>query len=372
MKKTSKLLMILGLAFCLTSCTFEVKPSNKKLHEYYADYFPIGAAFNNVNVDIYNETLAYEFNSLTCENEMKWVNLQPNKGVYQFDEADMMVKYAKDHNMVIRGHALVWHNKAASPSYIFRDENDNLVSKEELKATMKDHIRTVISHFGDDVYCWDVVNEAITDDIDQPKDDRSNIYTKCDWYSILGEEYVLLAFKYAKEIIDELGLNIKLFYNDYEMANPLKRQKTLMMLEYLLENDCPIDGIGMQSHYHMSSFSMDEFEKSIIEFSKLGLEVQITEFDVNIYDRNKSYTSYYDFELPQVAEEMQAAIYDRAFEIMRKHKDVITGVTFWGIADDMTYMDNDPNTFSAGHKNYPYVFDTEHNKKLAYEAITNF
>lgn len=365
------------LTICLTPFSL-ISCNNKeyKIYEKYSSYFKIGAAFSKIACDMYDDNLSNEFNSMTCENEMKWEYLQPSEGEFNFLEADEMVEFAKKHNMKVRGHALVWHN--ACPQYVFDtlDETTNKIrarTKDELKEVMRNHIRTVISHFKDDyVYAWDVVNEAINDETEEGKEDRSNIYRGSDWYKILGEDYIVLAFKYAKEIVEEENLNVKLYYNDYDLANPIKRDKALLMLNHLLEEGAPIDGIGMQSHYHLGSFSMEYFEEAIKAYSNLGLDIQITEFDVNVYDRTKTYIDWYDFELPESIEKIQATIYGRAFEILRKYKDNISSVSFWGVADDLTYMDNDITLPSNGHKNYPYIFDIDHNKKLSYYEIMDF
>jgi len=347
------------------------------LKEKYSEYFKIGAAFSKNATEMYeDDKIVNEFNSMTCENEMKWELVHPREDDYTWTDADNMVQFAKDHNMTMRGHALIWHN--ACPAYVFEtlDAETNefrTKTKDELKATMRDHIRNVISHFGDEtLYCWDVVNEALNDENEDGKEDRSNIYRGSQWYKILGEEYILLAFQYAKEIVDEENLNVKLFYNDYELANPYKREKCMLMLRWLLDNGAPIDGVGMQSHYHLGSFSMKNFEDAIKAYSSLGLDVQITEFDVNVYDRTKTYLDWYDLELPEPIEKIQSTIYGRAFEIMRKYKDNISSVSFWGVADDLTYMDTDENLPSQGHKNYPYIFDIDREKKTSYYAIMDF
>lgn len=356
------------LVLSLSSCGSQTKT----LASAYADYFPIGAAFNQSNIEMYQGDLVKEFSSLTCENEMKWLNVHPSDTSYTYEAADKMVAYAKSNNLKMRGHCLVWHE--AIPSDLFLAKDGSTISKADLLAKMKDHIDNVVSHFGDAVYCWDVANEVVDDSTDAMLQDGSNVYRNSPWYTICGPEFVLDAFLYAREKLDALGLSqVKLFYNDYGLALPTKREKALAMIDYLQANHCPIDGIGMQSHYHIGSFSLSEFEKSIEAYAAKGLQVQITEFDVDVYDEtlatSKNAAYWYQDALPADVEAIQTAIYRRAFQVLRQHKDSVTGVTFWGVADDSTWLDKSP---VEGRKNYPYVFGVDHAPKTSYYAIRDF
>ena len=54
--------------------------------------------------------------------------------------------------------------------------------------------------------------------------------------------------------------------------------------------------------------------------------------------------------------------------MFRAHKDVITGVTLWGIADDNTWL----SEFSSGRKDFPLLFDTNHQPKKAFWSVVDF
>jgi endo-1,4-beta-xylanase len=368
-KKMAGLALLLPLLL-LTGCS---QNARKTLKDVYSSYFPIGCAIGSDSVlnGTYDDVI-HQFSSLTCENEMKWESVEPSEGTYTFDNADAVVKYAKKNNMKVRGHALVWHNAIPSSTF-YESDGKTLIAKEALLAKEKSHIENVIDHFGSDVYCYDVVNEVVDDSAAELLADGSNIYRQSPWYEICGRDYILNAFVYAKAELDKKGLSAKLFYNDYSLNVPAKRNKALAMLKWLKDNGAPIDGVGMQSHYHLGSFSMSQFDDSITAFSALGLEVQITEFDIDVYDENnaafQNAANWYLNGLPSSIEAIQTTIYDRAFQIIRKHRKDITGVTFWGVADDQTWMDKDPY---IGRKNYPLVFDLYHQPKTSFDKITNF
>mgnify|MGYP001623076085 FL=1 len=140
------------------------------------------------------------------------------------------------------------------------------------------------------------------------------------------------------------------------------------MLKNLLDKGCEIDGVGIQAHYDITSFDADMLENLIVSIADLGLDVQITEIDFSMYDYNADMELKYTEFTPEM-EELQASCFGKAFEIFRKHADKISSVTQWGVADDSSYLFNIP---VENRQDWPYIFDAEHERKLAYEAIVDF
>jgi endo-1,4-beta-xylanase len=149
------------------------------LKEVYKNYFYIGAAVTPINIYKYEEILIKHFNSLTPENQMKWEVIHPSPNTYNFKDADEIVKFAQKNNMKVRGHTLLWHQQV--PSWVFRDENGNMVSKAELFRRLEEHIKKVVGYYKCKVYAWDVVNEALSDN-------PSEFLRDAPWYRIGGEE----------------------------------------------------------------------------------------------------------------------------------------------------------------------------------------
>ena len=377
MKKSLLTILTIGLALgLLTGCGS--KSSSATLKSIYKDYFKIGAA---VNQTTRNNKVVSEFSSLTAENDMKWEAVHPTLEGYDYSEADAYIEIAKKNKMGVRGHALVWHQ--ALPNYVFKDAEGNDRTKEEVLEIERQHVRNVITHFDDSIYCWDVCNEVIDDNpATALKEDLSNVYRESTWYTTCGSDFVKEAFKEADKTLKELGIRdkVQLIYNDYGNAAPVKKEKTIAMINELLEDNVPIDGIGLQSHYHLGSFDMAQLEQAIIDYSALGLDVQITEFDVEIYDTSITEYETQDFkkfaDVPQENINMQATIYDRAFEIFRRHKDKISSVTFWGTSDASCYMNvidmAGGNQGFGYHTNYPFLFDKQYKKKICYYAVAEF
>lgn len=369
--KKRKLILLPLLSLICSSCS----GGEILLKDVYKDYFSIGAAVNEINRE--NELMKH-FNSITCENAMKWASVHPADDKYTFEEADEYIKIAQKNNAKIRGHALVWHESI--PETVFKNAGE-YYSKEEILKKEKEHIKEVMTHFGDKVYCWDVVNEVIDDNQTDVKEDLSNVYRQSDWYITCGEDFIFTAFETAYDVRKELGIDVALFYNDYSNDTPYKLAKTLVMLKRIQEYGNKvgkkiIDGVGLQSHYHMGTLDIDQLENAIIEYNKLGLDIHITEFDINIYneqdpkasDAKYYYNTYGD--VPQNVIDAQTTMYNRSFQVFRKHKEKISNVTFWGVSDAYTYMDKiEPH---KGRKNYPYIFDVYDEPKDAFYAITEF
>ena len=342
-----------------------------KLYEKYDPYnIKIGAAFNYENLNKYDD-IAGHFNSFTCENEMKWVSTEPQNNYDTFEKADAMVQWAKDHNMKVRGHTLVWHTQ--TPEWVWSSGRDQTL------ANIDDHIERMLKHFnkgGDDtVYCWDVVNEALDDNDSNPNE----TYRKSGFYNSVGsEEYIARAFKKADAVAQQIGSDVQLFYNDYNLDNPNKRAKAVRLINYVRSQGGRIDGIGMQGHYKMPTFNLDNFEESIRTFTGMGLDVQLTELDLSIYAWGEQGTKPFNESLKQE----QARLYGEIFRILRKYSKpwekgagVVTGATFWGVADDYTWLDSQNQAgggSSADRKDYPLLFDIYHRPKKAFYAVFNF
>lgn len=348
----------------------------KGLKDYYKNYFPIGVAVNKAALTGPEATLiAREFNSVTPENDMKIGVIHPAENQYNWENADAIVDFAQKHHMRIRGHNLLWHNQA--PAWIFRDSSGKLVSKQILLKRLKEHINTVVSRYKGKIYAWDVVNEAIDDD--PGKYLRNSL-----WYQICGDDFIPKAFEYAHEADPEA----KLYYNDYNSEVPSKRDNICRLLKRLIDQKVPIDGVGMQGHWKLTDPDAALITEAIDKYAALGIKIQITELDVTVRagkpegsDRNTVAPA--DSGYTQLMARHQAARYRNIFEIFRKYKNVITGVTFWNVSDRYSWLDSRAGGVAGGaaagqlHNNiklkaYPLLFDEHLQRKSAYWSVVNF
>ncbi|OMD66815.1 1,4-beta-xylanase [Paenibacillus odorifer] len=319
----------------------------------FAEDFKIGAAVNLMTIKSQEHLLAYHFNSITAENEMKFESLHPLEDSYNFKLADQLVAFARKHHMAMRGHTLVWHNQTTD--WLFEDKKGGCVSKETLLARLKSHIQTVVGRYKEDIYAWDVVNEVIADEGEE-------LLRQSKWLDIVGPEFIGKAFEFAHEA-DPKAL---LFYNDYNESNPLKRDKIYKMVKSLLEQGVPIHGVGLQAHWNLYDPSLDDIRAAIEKYASLGLQLQLTELDVSMFRFDDKRM---DLKVaPAELLELQAERYEAMFALLKEYRDVISSVTFWGAADDYTWLDGFP---VRGRKNWPFLFDEQHNPKRAYHQLLN-
>ncbi|MFW6007477.1 MAG: endo-1,4-beta-xylanase [Halanaerobiales bacterium] len=324
------------------------------LADSYQKYFKIGTCINEYALENQQELLKKHFNSFTCENAMKPEHLQPELDQFSFKKADKLLKKLhkiKNENFVFRGHTLVWHNQ--TPDWFFKNEKGNIINKDKLLARMQNHINKVMEKYQDEIYCWDVVNEAISDK-------NSEIFRKSEWYQITGKTYLEKAFSYARENNSE----IKLFYNDYNAVLPEKRDKIYKFLKEMLKKDIPIDGMGIQGHWNIHSPSLENIKNAIEKYASLGLDIHITELDLSVYDSDDKRK---DLKKPtREMKEKQKQRYIEIFELFKEYRENINNVTFWGTADDYTWKDNFP---VKNRKDWPLLFDEKHNPKPAVKQI---
>lgn len=323
------------------------------LKEVYQAYFPIGAAIEVVNVERYSDLLKKHFNAMTLENSLKWPNIHPGKDDYRFEPADRLVDFAMSHGMRIHGHTLVWY-AMGTPEWVYYAEDGAMASRELLLERMQEHIHTVVGRYKGKVAAWDVVNEAIENT------DNGRQYHDGEYLQIIGPDYIKKAFQFAHEADPDALL----FYNEYQIEFSIKRGKTLRMLKEFREEGIPIHGIGIQSHETLDVPSLGELRDAIETFAALGLKIHISELDLSVYPYRDT-TCLYKGLTPELLER-QAVRYGELFKVFREYRDVIYGVTFWGAADDHTWLDH------GIRRTWPFLFDDDLKPKPAFWSVAQF
>ncbi len=329
----------------------------------WADQFFIGAAVSlqALQDKAILEAAKTHFNSLTCENEMKAESVMDYQAtLLQGDDtrvalnmakAEPLLAFARENGMKVRAHTLVWHNQ--TPDWFFREGFKNTkdapyASRETMLLRMENYIRDVMAwceiNFPGLIYAWDVVNEAI-----EPSDRHPLGYrTKNNgWYATLGDDWIKLAFTFARRYA---APGQELFYNDYNCYQPEKAAAIRMLLSSLLAEGL-VDGIGMQSHITMDYPFLPDYEKAMKAYAAMGLTVQVTELDVNTQDGTAA------------GQTRLAARYKRLFALLQKAKGEgvpITSVTFWGVSDKYTWLTD------FGKTSYPLLFDGDVRPKPAF------
>ena len=365
-----KKMMILAVgAIMATSVWAQKSPSQPTLKDVLGKYFLVGAAVDRnlpAGEDPQAETLVKaQFNQVVAENCMKGELIHPEVNRYDWTDADRLVDWSQRNGMTLIGHCLVWHSQP--PKWMFTDETGKNVSRETLIGRMYSHIMTVVTRYRGKIKGWDVVNEAFEDD---------GSYRKTPYYNIIGPEYLALAFQFAHEADPDA----ELYYNDYSMSKPGKREAVCQLVRQLKAKGIRIDAVGMQSHNGYNYPDYSDYEKSLEAFAAEGVKVMLTELDMNMLPNPKDFNGAeisqnfklmeqynpYVKGLDKKAQKLFNQRYLDLFRIVERHKDVISRVTFWGVNDGHTWLNDWP---VKGRTNYPMLFDRDYQAKPVVKDI---
>ena len=339
------------------------------LRDVFRGTFLIGAA---VNDDVASgrdpraaEIVTTHCNTVTAENAMKWGYIHPTPNAYDFPAADRFVEFGMRNKMFIVGHALVWHSQV--PESAFQDEAGKLLIREAMLARMKEHIATVAGRYKGKVKGWDVVNEALTDE---------GGLRETRWTQTIGEDFIAKAFEYAHQIDPDA----ELYYNDFSLDKPAKRDACVRLVKGLKEAGLRVDGVGIQGHWGMDYPTTENLDAFIDSTAALGVQVMVTEMDVDILpvawdyggadiskrvELQKNLNPYVDG-LPEAAEKKLTDRYAVLFSILLKHSDKIGRVTLWGVYDKTSWLNDWP---VRGRTSYPLLFGRDYQPKAAFYAV---
>lgn len=369
MNNSSIITIVVFLTVLLMTGCREEKKKPETLKEVFQDKFLMGTAINTFQAEETDTAsvaiIKKHFNSIVAENCMKSEKIQPEQGVFTFGDADNFVAFGEKYNMNIIGHTLIWHSQA--PAWFFVDKEGKDVSRDTLIARMENHISTLMGRYKGRVDGWDVVNEAFEDD---------GQWRKSKFYEIIGEDYVRLAFEFAREADPEA----ELYYNDFSMAKSGRKESVIKLIKDLQKQGIKVDGIGLQGHFTMTYPTIEEYEAAIADYSKLGVSLMITEMDLTVlpwpsdevtaeistrFELKDEYNPYPDG-LPDSASMAHTNRYLQFFRIFDKYSDHINRVTVWGVNDAQSWRNYWP---IVGRRDYPVLFDRDNKPKPIVDSL---
>lgn len=308
------------------------------------------------------------FNAVVAENCMKAEVIHPQEGVYDFTLADQFVEKSLAAGMRVHGHVLIWHSQC--PYWFHHDANGKLVRKEVLKKRMKEHITTIMAHYKGRVSSWDVVNEAFEDD----GSFRNSLF-----YQILGEDFIPLAFQYAREA----DPTAELYYNDFSMNKPAKVDGVCKFFRPLIDKGLPIDAIGMQGHMILEDGAQEiisQYDYSIKAIASLGVKTFFSELDLsvlpnpygfsgaNVSDRF-AYRPEVDPYKDGVPADKQAEIdqfWVDFYKMLITHKEDIIRLNYWCVNDGNSWKNDFP---IRGRHDYATLVDRNNQMKPVVQRI---
>jgi endo-1,4-beta-xylanase len=280
--------------------------------------------------------------------EMKWGWIEPREGQENFADADALVNFAAQNGLKVRGHTAIWYTNVPKWAPMALRGNDGA-------AIFETHIRSVLDHFGGRIINWDIVNEALWLQDGLPGGFRNSIFQQ-----VFGSQYIERAYEIAREALPRTPL----FYNDFgvEYADHFhseKRAATLQLLTRLKRRGL-VDGFGIQSHLHVGwGFDAKLFQRFLSDVADLGLEILLTEFDVN------------DVKAPAdiAARDAAIAVHAREYLDVALAERAVKGLLAWGLSDRGTWLNAPPYARSDGLGNRGQPLDQALQKKALWHAI---
>jgi endo-1,4-beta-xylanase len=363
-------LVTLSLSMVVSSLLHAADPMTLK--DAFADDFRVGAAVGTQHIMAGDDSpelklVAREYNAITPENLLKWAEVHPQPDQYNWEPVDRYVAWGEKHGMFIIGHTLVWHNQTAD--WAFRGVEGKPLDRETALARIKEHINTVVGRYKGRIKGWDVVNEAIDDNgklrsgAVGPPGRRGE-----PWHAAIGDDYIEQAFRFAHEADPDA----ELYYNDFNEWYPAKIEAIAALVKSLQAKGVRIDGLGLQGHWGMDYPKLDEIEHMLTEYGKLGVQLKITELDINVVAKENTGADINQRqqsgglsaeELSDAEQQALAERYADIFKILVKHRDKIDRVTFWGVHDGHSWLND------RGSKNFPLLFDRQLKPKPAFETV---
>lgn len=326
------------------------------LKDFYAPYFDFGSAMNSMEVRMASGASLYttQYSIVTPENALKpdsVLDVAASRKASQEDQGNVAVSFkavkglldfTQENGIKVHGHVLFWHSQ--TPDVFFREsyaETGDYVSREVMLKRMENFVRLVMEYMQENypglIVSWDVVNEAI--------DDSTGKLREGNWTSVVGDDFVVQAFRFAREYAPEGTL---LFYNDYSTPYQPKLTGILNLLDSLLAVNL-VDGYGFQCHYQINSPSIFQLTSALQKIVDRGLLVRISELDIQAEDNSEE-----QFQL-------QAERYTDLMKLFLQYSDSIIAVETWGTED----------TYSWKSESYPLLFNGDGTPKPAFYAITD-
>jgi endo-1,4-beta-xylanase len=349
----------------------QIEQNIPSVFQTFADLFPIGTAIDSADLTgPHSQLWVKHFNSMTSGNDMKFDATEPTEGNFTFTSADAQVAFAQKNNIRIRGHNLVWSNGSQTPAWVFLEKDgvtplsaSNPADVALLTSRMQDHITKVMQHFGTATYAWDVVNEPI--DSNQP-----DCLQHGPWYNILGPSYLDMAFQFARTA----NPSAELFLNDFNTTTDPRKTCLFNVVKGMIARGVPIDAVGHEMHSNLQFPPVQSLADTVNQLHTLTtvtgkpLDQQVTEFDISVYFGSNP-TIFTDYsQIPQDFFVQQGYLYRDFFQVLKQlnsdpNDKKISGVTFWGMADDDTWLT------SPSKVDGPLLFDTGLQHKPAYTGI---
>jgi endo-1,4-beta-xylanase len=187
----------------------------------------------------YRALMLQECDTMVTENECKWQIVAPHSPEMDFGDSDRLLAWGARAGLNRRGHCLVWQPAKWLPAWV-NDYDFGPRPALTAERLLVERITGACRHYGEQIYSWDVVNEAVDP---ASGDYRVNALTE----AMGAVEQLDLCFRLARESAPRA----QLVYNDFmnwDAGSARHRAGVLRLLTALKSRGTPIDALGLQSH----------------------------------------------------------------------------------------------------------------------------
>ncbi|XP_021800522.1 uncharacterized protein LOC110744814 [Prunus avium] len=222
--------------------------------------FPFGTCISRTNIDNedFVDFFVKNFNWAVFGNELKWYWTEPQKGNFNYKDADELVDLCKSHNIAIRGHCIFWEVVDTVQQWI------RSLSQNDLATAVQSRLTDLLTRYKGKFMHYDVNNEMLHGSFYQDK---------------LGKDIRAKMFKNA----NQLDPSATLFVNDYHIEDGCDtRSSPEKYIEHILDlqqQGAPVGGIGIQGH--IDSPVGPVVCSALDKLGILGLPIWFTELDVS-------------------------------------------------------------------------------------------
>jgi endo-1,4-beta-xylanase len=299
----------------------------------------------------YRQAIVANCDIIVPEGEMKWPDVHPARNRFDFEKADALVDFARQHNIEIRGHTLAWYGGMP-------DWTNEIASRAEAEEELVGHIETVVARYRGDIPSWDVVNEPLVDWPEDAASLRPSIWTRQ-----LGQDYIPIALRTTARVDPGTRLVLNEYDVEYQGDRFAARRKALIqLLRSLRDRDVPLHAVGLQSHlFGDRALDRDGLQAFLREVAVLKLDVLITELDV------------IDYEFPADIGARDARVAAIAQDYLEIVCEVVhpKALLTWGLSDRYTWV---PTWFKRtdGLPNRPLPLDADLKPKPLFDVIEGF
>lgn len=257
-----------------------------------------------------------------------WASYEPIPGMPQWQKMLPVIEWCKAHNIVTKGHPLVWVNRSSIPNWLSQFP---VKLHEEL---LKSRVINVVSGFAGKINMWDVVNEFTHTGTWEYKHTRQRQYTASE-----RADYVEKALSWAYTGNPKANLILNNFdiipnadtFGAHKMP---PRQRLIEIIKELEKRNAPISGLGLQAHEPRDEwYPPQKVWEAYDSLHELGYPLHITEFTPRS-SGNKITGGWREGIWTQ---EAQTEYTEQLYRLSFGHPAVMS-FNFWGLSDHQIWL----------------------------------